>query len=99
MILKMTKTSNMTKGFYVVWVGRVPGVYSTWAAASEQVTGFPGARYAGASPPAGTPRRPMKTAMKSSSWKSGTGLKAVRHSFNNKEIPGRYCKDEGEAQV
>lgn len=31
--------------FYVVWVGRQPGIYTTWADASAQVNGFPGAKY------------------------------------------------------
>jgi len=33
------------KKFYVVWKGREPGIYSTWAACSAQVTGFNGAEY------------------------------------------------------
>ncbi len=32
-------------GFYVVWRGRKPGVYSTWDEAKAQVEGFPGALY------------------------------------------------------
>lgn len=31
--------------FYVVWVGRHPGVYDTWEDALQQVENFPGARY------------------------------------------------------
>jgi ribonuclease HI len=31
--------------WYVVWSGRKPGVYSTWADTSEQVTGVAGAQY------------------------------------------------------
>ena len=31
--------------FYVVWVGREPGIYDTWADAQEQINGFPGAKY------------------------------------------------------
>lgn len=31
--------------FYVVWQGRVPGVYDDWAQARAQVEGFAGARY------------------------------------------------------
>lgn len=31
--------------FYVVWVGRNPGIYDTWQDAQEQVIGFPDARY------------------------------------------------------
>jgi ribonuclease HI len=31
--------------FYVVWAGRKPGVYASWAEASEQVTGVAGARF------------------------------------------------------
>lgn len=31
--------------FYVVWQGRRPGVYATWADCAAQVNGFPDARY------------------------------------------------------
>jgi ribonuclease HI len=31
--------------YYVVWVGRRPGVFSRWADCDAQVTGFPGARF------------------------------------------------------
>lgn len=31
--------------FYVVWSGREPGVYGTWAECERQVKGFKGARY------------------------------------------------------
>lgn len=31
--------------FYVVWKGRKPGVYPTWAEAEAQVKGFPGAEF------------------------------------------------------
>lgn len=31
--------------FYVVWVGREPGIYEDWDDCREQVEGFPGARY------------------------------------------------------
>ncbi|MBI1877414.1 MAG: ribonuclease H family protein [Chloroflexi bacterium] len=30
---------------YVVWVGRRPGIYRSWAECAAQVDGFPGARY------------------------------------------------------
>jgi len=33
----------MKKEYYIVWAGRVPGVYSTWPEASKQVTGYSGA--------------------------------------------------------
>lgn len=33
--------------FYVVWQGRVPGIYDTWAKAKEQIDGFPNAQYRG----------------------------------------------------
>lgn len=33
------------KRYYTVWIGREPGVYDDWDDASEQVIGFPGARY------------------------------------------------------
>jgi ribonuclease HI len=31
--------------YYVIWRGRNPGVYTSWAAAEEQVKGFAGAQY------------------------------------------------------
>ncbi len=31
--------------YYVVWVGREPGIYDNWDDAREQIEGFPGARY------------------------------------------------------
>jgi ribonuclease HI len=31
--------------FYVVWVGRRPGIYPSWAECAAQVDGFPGAKY------------------------------------------------------
>lgn len=31
--------------YYVVWVGRTPGVYRTWAECQAQVAGFPNAKY------------------------------------------------------
>ena len=31
--------------FYVVWLGRAPGIYKTWADCSAQVNRFPGAKY------------------------------------------------------
>lgn len=33
--------------YYVVWEGRVPGVYDNWNDCEEQVTNFPGAKYKG----------------------------------------------------
>ena len=37
--------SNNKPKFYVVWHGRRPGIYTNWADASEQVTGFAGAKF------------------------------------------------------
>ena len=33
------------KKYYVVWVGRQPGIYPSWAECAEQVNGFSGAKY------------------------------------------------------
>ncbi|MVP01775.1 ribonuclease H [Paenibacillus lutrae] len=33
------------KKFYVVWVGKTPGIYSTWAQCKEQTDAFPQAKY------------------------------------------------------
>jgi ribonuclease HI len=38
--LKIAKTK-----FYVVWVGREPGIYRSWAECAAEVNGFPGAKY------------------------------------------------------
>jgi ribonuclease HI len=40
------ETLSKTKPkFYVVWVGRTPGIYHDWTACQEQISGFSGARY------------------------------------------------------
>lgn len=33
--------------YYVVWQGRTPGIYDTWAKAQAQIDGFPNAQYRG----------------------------------------------------
>ena len=33
--------------YYVVWAGRVPGVYDNWSDCEEQILNFPGAKYKG----------------------------------------------------
>ncbi|WP_430810799.1 MULTISPECIES: viroplasmin family protein [unclassified Carboxylicivirga] len=33
--------------FYVVWVGAMPGIYSSWPACQAQIKGFPAAKYKG----------------------------------------------------
>jgi ribonuclease HI len=35
----------MAKKFYVIWVGREPGIYTDWPTAQKQVIKFPGAKY------------------------------------------------------
>ncbi len=37
--------SKNNKKFYVVWVGKKPGIYTTWEACKAQTEGFPAARY------------------------------------------------------
>ena len=39
--------SEMVKDYYVVYVGRVPGVYDHWPAAQAQVHRYPGAIHRG----------------------------------------------------
>ena len=39
--------SEMAKDYYVVYVGRVPGVYDHWPAAQAQVHRYPGASHRG----------------------------------------------------
>ncbi|MFB5663321.1 ribonuclease H [Alteribacillus sp. HJP-4] len=33
------------KKYYVVWEGKLPGIYSSWKECEKQVKGFPGARF------------------------------------------------------
>ena len=47
MILMTNKPDTMKNGYYVVWVGRVPGVYNNWLEADEQVNGYSGALHNG----------------------------------------------------
>lgn len=35
------------KNYYVVLVGRTPGIYTTWSDCEAQVKGFKGAKYKG----------------------------------------------------
>ena len=37
--------SGKKKKFYVVWKGKVPGIYDSWAACQQQVKGYPDAQY------------------------------------------------------
>lgn len=37
--------SNLVRAYYVVWVGRKPGIYARWDDAELQVQGFPGAKF------------------------------------------------------
>jgi ribonuclease HI len=36
---------SKSKKYYVVWVGKKPGIYTSWEICKEQVHGFEGARY------------------------------------------------------
>lgn len=45
-IPKIKDDMNMAKNkFYVVWVGRKPGIYDSWQACQEQIDHFPKAKY------------------------------------------------------
>ena len=33
------------KKYYVVWIGKSPGIYRTWTECKEQIAGFPNAKY------------------------------------------------------
>lgn len=37
----------MKQQYYVVWVGRAPGVYDNWPETEAQVKGYPAPRYKG----------------------------------------------------
>jgi ribonuclease HI len=47
MILVIYKSDTMKKQYYVVWDGRVTGVYSNWSDAEAQVKGYSNGKYAG----------------------------------------------------
>ncbi|MBK8389191.1 MAG: ribonuclease H family protein [Saprospiraceae bacterium] len=42
---KAIKKVGKSSKFYVVWEGRQPGIYQTWAEAKAQIDSHPGARY------------------------------------------------------
>ena len=46
--LELEVSTTSRKEFYVVMVGRKPGIYISWVDCQAQVEGFPGARYRGA---------------------------------------------------
>ena len=56
--------------FYVVWDGRIPGIYTSWEDASRQVSGYPKAKYKGFSS-----RAEAETAYSGNYW-SFVGQKA-----------------------
>ena len=39
------RTMAKKKKFYVVWLGHVPGVYTDWPTAKQQIDGYKGAKY------------------------------------------------------
>ena len=39
--------SEMVKGYYALYIGKVPGVYDHWPAAQAQVHRYPGASHRG----------------------------------------------------
>lgn len=41
----MSTNKKKAAKYYVVWVGRQPGVYAAWEACKQQVEGYPQARY------------------------------------------------------
>lgn len=34
-----------SKKYYVVWVGRTPGIFSSWSVAKQEIDGYPNAKY------------------------------------------------------
>lgn len=61
----------MAKKFYVVWMGRETGVFSTWSCCKKQVDQFPQAKYKSFS------TKDEADAAYAAGW--GRGLKNVRH--------------------
>lgn len=43
--MQVLARSHMAKGYYVMYVGRVPGVYDPWPVAQAQVHRYPGASH------------------------------------------------------
>lgn len=86
----------MAKKYYAVKIGRIPGVYETWAECEAQVSGFSGARYKSFSTReeacafagvACTKMKPQETVERQGKEKEGTNLSAyafVDGSYNSK---------------
>ena len=70
--------------FYVVWEGHEPGIYASWAAAKQQIDGFPKAKYKSfASKPE------AEKAYRGSYWAYvGQDTKTVKKSFEELEQMG-----------
>jgi ribonuclease HI len=70
--------------FYVVWEGRKPGLYTSWAEASEQVTGVAGAKYKSFAS-----RAEAETAYRGNYWAvAGKDTRTVRKSLAELEALG-----------
>ncbi len=41
----MASMGSRKQKFYVVWQGRTPGVYATWAECQSAISGYPNAKY------------------------------------------------------
>ena len=64
----------MPKKYYVVWVGRKTGIFTTWPDCKKQVEQFPQAKYKS------FPTKPAADAAYSAGW--GTGLNKARKSLS-----------------
>lgn len=75
---------------YVVWAGKVPGVYASWPECKEQVDGFTGAKYK-----AFESRAEAEEAYKRG-WKGIWGQDAAKAKSAKSAGPGAAVRDPGE---
>ncbi|EDP99917.1 ribonuclease H family protein [Shewanella benthica] len=93
----------MAKKFYVVWVGRETGVFTTWDAAKRQVDKFPKAKYksfktkaeADAAFSAGSPRTYVAKSSSSSSASKSNQAPTAKTSASNADYDVVIYTDGG----
>lgn len=87
--------------WYVVWIGRIPGIYPSWEKCREQVEGFPGSRYRAydtladartavdAGPPKAGGSRVDESLAKGGAGKKSAKVKKTKETNNTKCFRGR----------
>ena len=73
--------------FYVVWRGRKPGIYPTWAECAEQVNGYPEAKYKS------FPTQAMARAAFENGWQAHVGRPRTAAILPPEVIRDSICVD------